>query len=138
MTTVAALAAISINPYGPRLYAVPFELKRLLDSLPWPNLEWARPGVGDFPLFYATVTAVALIMIIAHRRIDPIATPAVLLIGLLALLHLRNIGLFFLILPLGLGRPVRALVDRIGGLRKNSTTGLLLTIGWAVGARRMG
>ena len=115
VTTMAALAAISINPYGPRIYAVPFELKRLLDSLPWPNLEWARPGVGDFPLFYATLIATALVVVIVHRRIDPIATPALLLIGLLALLHLRNIGLFFLLLPLGLGRPVRDLVDRIGG-----------------------
>ncbi|MCZ6694935.1 MAG: hypothetical protein O7A63_00205 [Acidobacteria bacterium] len=114
VTAVASFAAISINPYGPRIYAVPFELKRLLDSLPWPNLEWARPEVGDFPLFYATLTAVAIIVIASYRRIDPIATPALLLVGLLALLHLRNIGLFFLLLPPGLGRPVRALVDRIG------------------------
>ncbi|PYT34407.1 MAG: hypothetical protein DMF52_12970 [Acidobacteria bacterium] len=103
----AALAACA-NPYGYRIYAVPFEVRHLLASLPSPNLEWARPDLSAFPLFWlATVAAVAVVVIVP-RRIVPIATPALLLGAILAAAHLRNIGLFFVLLPYGLARPARA------------------------------
>ena len=84
LTALASALATGLNPYGWRIWSVPFELSRILAGLPSPNLEWARPAPGDFPLFFAA--------------------------AVLAVLHLRNIGLFFLLLPLGLARPARALV----------------------------
>jgi hypothetical protein len=90
------------------VYAVPFEIRHLLRSLPSPNLEWARPGLAEFPLFWLAAIATVAIVVIVPRRIDPIATPALLLSAALAAAHLRNIGLFFVLLPYGLARPVRA------------------------------
>jgi hypothetical protein len=119
---VVAGACIAINPYGFRIYKVPFELSRLLASLPWPNLEWARPAPADFPLFYLTVIGVAVILITARRKLDPIATPALLVVGVLSLMHLRNIGLFFLLLPHGIGGPSRAAIN---SLRRSRVARLL-------------
>jgi len=108
LTAVAAAVAAGANPFGYRIYAVPFEIRRLLESLPSPNLEWMRPDVSGFPLFWLSLAAAVLVILIAPRRIDPIATPALLFGALLAAAHLRNIGLFFALLPHGLARPARA------------------------------
>jgi hypothetical protein len=115
---VAAASAIAAgaNPYGWKIYAVPFEIRRLLATLPSPNLEWTRPGIADFPLFWLAAAAVPVVMLAGLRRLDPIATPALLAAGLLAAAHLRNIGLFFVLLPFGLARPARAfalMVERL-------------------------
>lgn len=113
LTAVAAALLVAANPYGFRIYEVPVHLSRLLASLPSPNLEWARPRVSDFPLFYAAVPLSVIILIVAWRRIDPIATPALVLTGFLAAAHLRNVGMFFVLLPFGLSRPARALSVRL-------------------------
>ena len=109
LTAGAAALAVAANPYGFRIYEVPVRLSRLLASLPSPNLEWARPRPVDFPLFFAAAAASAIILVVFRRRLDPIATPALVLAGCLAAAHLRNIGLFFYLLPFGLARPARAL-----------------------------
>ncbi len=114
VTTAASFVALAANPYGFAIYGVPFHLSRLLASLPWPNLEWARPEPRDFPLFYVSIAATAIVLAAGRRRFDPIAAPALLLTAVLALLHLRNIGLFFLLLPLGIAGPARAIIDRVG------------------------
>jgi hypothetical protein len=108
LTALAAAVAAGANPFGYRIYAVPFEIRRLLESLPSPNLEWMRPDLSGFPLFWLSAAAAALLVLVAPRRIDPIATPALLIGALLAAAHLRNIGLFFALLPHGLARPARA------------------------------
>ncbi len=109
LTAAAAALAAAANPYGFRIYEVPVHLSRLLASLPSPNLEWARPRPFDFPLFFAAAAASAVILIVFRRRLDPIAAPALVLTGFLAAAHLRNIGLFFFLLPFGLARPACAL-----------------------------
>ena len=109
--TAATAAAIAVNPYGLRLYAVPFDLSRLLASLPAPNLEWAPPAPADFPIFWAALAGSVLIAAAGFRAIDPIGTPALLLAGALAALHLRNVALFCVLLPYGIGRPLRHLVE---------------------------
>jgi hypothetical protein len=108
-------AAVGANPYGFRLYAVPFELSRLLASLPAPNLEWAPPALDEFPIFWAAIACAAAIAILGRRGLDPIGAPALLVAGALAVLHLRNVGLFFVLLPYGIGRPLRLLADRLPG-----------------------
>jgi len=117
LTALAASLAACANPYGYRIYAVPFEIRRLLASLPSPNLEWARPGLFDFPLFWLAAAATIAVILAAPRRIDPVATPALLLAAILAAAHLRNIGLFFVLLPYGLARPVRAVTRACEDLR---------------------
>jgi hypothetical protein len=111
-TALGSGLAIGINPYGFRLYAVPFELRHLLAGLPWPNLEWVAPQFDTLPLFFAALGLGLAILLAGIVHADPVATPAWLLAAGLALLHARNVGLFFLLLPWGLGRPARALVDR--------------------------
>jgi hypothetical protein len=113
ITAVAATLAVGANPHGFAVYRVPFEVARLLAALPSPNLEWARPGLTQFPLFWAALAAVAAVVLLRIRRADPIATPALLLAGVLAALHLRNIGLFFFLLTQGVARPGRAVVEGV-------------------------
>ncbi|HEV8702710.1 MAG TPA: hypothetical protein VGV60_15655 [Candidatus Polarisedimenticolia bacterium] len=113
LTAAAAALCAAANPYGFRIYEVPVHLSRLLASLPSPNLEWARPRVADFPLFYGAAALTVIVLLAAGRRLDPIAAPALALSGLLAAAHLRNIGLFFVLLPFGLARPARAVSDRL-------------------------
>jgi hypothetical protein len=109
LTTLATALAACANPYGYRIYSVPFELRSLLVSLPSPNLEWTHPGWADFPLFWTALVCVLLVVASGWRCVDPIATPALLLSGVLAAEHLRNIGLFFVLLPMGLARPARSI-----------------------------
>jgi hypothetical protein len=113
LAAAATALATAANPYGFRIYQVPFELSRLLASLPSPNLEWARPRIADFPLFFATAVLTIVILVVCRRRLDPIAAPTLALAGFLAAAHLRNIGLFFVLLPIGLARPAAALSIRL-------------------------
>jgi len=117
LLTGSVALAVLINPSIHRLYAVPFKLSALLASLPWPNLEWARPEFGDFPVFYVVLPVAVMVALLGARRADPVATPAMLLVGFLAMAHLRNIGLFFVLLPLGLAGPLRAVIESIQGMR---------------------
>jgi hypothetical protein len=115
--TGSVALAVLVNPSGHRLYAVPFRLSAILASLPWPNLEWAHPEFSDFPVFWIVLPLAAVIALLGLRRADPVATPAMLLIGLLATPHLRNIGLFFVLLPLGLAGPLRAMIESLKRMR---------------------
>ncbi|OLC54710.1 MAG: hypothetical protein AUH92_03455 [Acidobacteria bacterium 13_1_40CM_4_69_4] len=110
----ASALACGANPYGFTIYAVPFQVSRILASLPSPNLEWAHPRVGDFPFFFLAAAAVLAALAASWRWIDPVAAPALVLLLVLSVMHLRNIGLFFVLLPYGLARPARALTERVG------------------------
>lgn len=112
-TACATALLIGANPYGYRLYRVPFELRALLSGLPWPNLEWVRPTFATLPFLYVCGGAALLILLLGFKSLDPITAPALVASLALALLHARNAGLFFLLLPWGLARPLRALVERL-------------------------
>jgi len=117
LTALAATLAAGANPYGLKIYAVPFELRQLLQGLPWPNLEWVAPTWSTTPLFFVAAGLTAVVLLLGLRAADPIAAPALVLSLLIALQHVRNVGLFFLLLPWGLARPARHLVDRIKSSR---------------------
>jgi hypothetical protein len=110
-TGVLAAAAIGLNPWGFALYAVPFHVRDVLGSLPWPNLEWVPPTFAAMPLFFIVLPMAAAILLAGVRHADPVAAPALAIAALLALAHVRNVGLFFLLIPWGLARPARALVE---------------------------
>ncbi len=105
--------ALLANPWGWRLLRVPFEIRRIVLSGHAPNLEWAPPGFGQFPLFHLSVLAGILVLASGFRRVDlpPVLVTAA--VTVLAFQHLRNLGFFFLLLPLALARPAAALEKRI-------------------------
>jgi hypothetical protein len=111
IVTLGSALAVGANPYGFRLYAVPFELQRLLAGLPWPNLEWVRPTFETVPLFFVVLAGGLVVTLLGLRHADPIGTSAWIVSAVLAVLHVRNVGLFFLLMPWGLARPARALVE---------------------------
>ena len=110
-TGLAAALAVGLNPAGFAVWGVPFHLRALLASLPWPNLEWVPPTFASVPIFFAALLVAGLVLLAGARHLDPIAGPALILAGALALGHVRNVGLFCLLLPFGLARPARALVE---------------------------
>lgn len=110
ITTLASALAVGLNPSGFGVWAVPFHLRALLAALPWPNQEWVAPTFEAVPIFFAAIGVAAVVLLLGARHLDPVAAPALALAGALALLHVRNVGLFCLLLPWGLARPARALV----------------------------
>ena len=110
-TGLLAAAATGLNPWGFAIYAVPFHVRGVLESLPWPNLEWVPPTFETTPLFFIVLPLAAAILLAGARHADPVAAPALALAAVLALAHARNVGLFFLLIPWGLARPARALVE---------------------------
>ncbi|HEV8376310.1 MAG TPA: hypothetical protein VGR38_08805 [Candidatus Polarisedimenticolia bacterium] len=111
-TWVALLSpmAMMLNPGGWRILLVPLELHRIIASGHAPNLEWARPTYAEFPLLYGSAILGLALVLSGPKRIDWPPTLAASVAGVLAFQQLRNIGFFFLLLPLALARP---LADRI-------------------------
>jgi len=134
LTAAAATLAAGVNPYGLRIYAVPFELRHLLQGLPWPNLEWVAPTWSTTPLFFVTTGIAVVVLLLGVRAADPISAPALLLCLLIAQQHVRNVGLFFLLVPWGLARPARHLIDRVkrSGLYRHGTGGEAVRPGFVI------
>jgi hypothetical protein len=110
-TGALAAVAVGLNPWGFELYRVPFRVRDVLGSLPWPNLEWVPPTFASTPLFFIVLVLAALILLAGLRHADPVGAPALAIAGALGLAHVRNVGLFFILVPWGLARPARALVE---------------------------
>jgi hypothetical protein len=109
--TLLSPAGLILNPGGWRLLRVPLDLHRIVASGHAPNMEWARPTYGNFPLLYGA-TALGLAIVLGRpKRIDWPPTLAAALAGVLAFQHLRNIGFYFLLLPLALARPLADAVE---------------------------
>jgi hypothetical protein len=101
-TGVAGVAVstltLLINPYGWRLFAVPIHLAGLVDQAHIPNPEWISPSFADTPALYIAAVAAVVLMTLRERRA---ARWALLLVAAaLTQRHVRNIGLFFVLLPL--------------------------------------
>jgi len=111
VTGLLAAAATGLNPWGFSIYTVPFHVRDVLGSLPWPNLEWVPPTWETMPLYFIVLPLAAAILLAGLRRADPVAAPALVLAAVLSLSYVRNVGLFFLLVPWGLARPARALVE---------------------------
>jgi hypothetical protein len=95
---VTAVGALLINPYGWRLFAVPIRLSHLVSSDHIPNPEWISPSPSQAPVLYAALVSAVIVMGLRERRLSYWAL--LLMASALALRHIRNVGLFFVLLPL--------------------------------------
>ncbi|RKZ90890.1 MAG: hypothetical protein DRQ40_10490 [Gammaproteobacteria bacterium] len=94
----AAIAGALLNPWGWRVLAAPFRLAHLVGKAWVPNPEWISPGPTDVPeLYIALIVAWALFI---FRERQPIRWMLLAVISALALRYVRNVGLFFTVLPL--------------------------------------
>ena len=94
-TTVGALL---INPYGWHLFTVPARLSHLVNLDHIPNPEWISPSLAQAPILYAALAATVVVLTLRERRFAYWAL--LLMSSVLALRHIRNVGLFFVLLPL--------------------------------------
>jgi hypothetical protein len=93
----AAGLAPLLNPHGWLIWTVPFRLAEMVRQPHIPNPEWIPPGPTDAPGLYVAM-ALATVALAAGSR----APQHWLTLGAaaaLALKHIRNIGLFFVLLP---------------------------------------
>ncbi len=94
----AAGAAPLLNPYGWRLYAVPFEIAHLVGLDHIPNPEWISPTPFDVPPLYVAMAAGCVLLAVAERRFARWAL--LVMVSVLALRYVRNVGLFFVLYPI--------------------------------------
>jgi hypothetical protein len=87
-----------VNPYGWHLLTVPYRLAHLIDQEHIPNPEWISPSVSQAPVFFAALTISVVVLALAERRLA--SWILLLMVSFLALRHIRNIGLFFVLLPM--------------------------------------
>jgi hypothetical protein len=94
---ITAVLALLVNPYGWRLFAVPIRLAHLVDQPYIPNPEWISPGFAQAPFLYLAIAAATLLLALRERRAD--RWILFIMAAALALRHIRNVGLFFVLLP---------------------------------------
>lgn len=109
-----ALACVAplVNPYGWKLYAVPLKITHLVGLAHVPNPEWIAPGPAEVPVLWVALAAALLLLAIKER--DPGRWLLFLAIAALALRWVRNVGLFFTVLPLAVA-PAAARVRLLAG-----------------------
>lgn len=90
--------AMLINPYGWHLFTVPFTLSHLVNLEHIPNPEWISPSPAQAPVLYAALAATVIVLALRERRFAHWAL--LVMASALALKHIRNVGLFFVLLPL--------------------------------------
>lgn len=112
MALAAAALALLVNPYGPRIYSVPFSIAGALAPENLFNPEWLAPTPFTFPFLYVTLAAVVVLVVPVLRSGEPgsLARLAMLVVAAaLALWSVRHVGVFFALLPVVL--PVAPLRD---------------------------
>ena len=98
LVLVAAAAAVTLlNPAGWRLWTVPLQLTELVGLEAIPNPEWLAATPQRVPAFYGAAAVVALLMVAKERRFA--RWLPMIAVTILALRYVRNIGLFFVMLP---------------------------------------
>ena len=106
-TVAVTLAAPLANPFGWQLWAVPFRLAHLVGQPHVPNPEWRLSTPAELPSLYLALGLALLVMALAERRLDRWLLLA--MVAALALRHVRNLGIFFVVLPVVAGPALAAL-----------------------------
>jgi hypothetical protein len=97
-----AAAAPLLNPYGWRLYQVPIEIAHLVGLPHIPNPEWISPSFRDVPPLYVAIAASLALLALRERRLA--RWTLLVMTSALALHYVRNVGLFFALLPIAVAR----------------------------------
>jgi hypothetical protein len=98
---LGSAAALLVNPWGWRGIAAPIEVASFVRSGLFVNAEWLPSDVRQFPLLYVTLAmAIALFCITPARRLHAWRSALLLILGALAIQHVRNQGLYFAAMPL--------------------------------------
>jgi hypothetical protein len=100
-----ALVVPLLNPWGWKLYTVPLKITHLVGLPHVPNPEWISPGPGDVPSLWLALALSLLVLLVRGR--DLVRWVLFVAAAALALRYVRNVGLFFTLLPLVLA-PVLA------------------------------
>jgi hypothetical protein len=93
-----ALVAPILNPFGWKLYTVPLKITHLVGLPHIPNPEWISPGPLDLPALYVALAFALLALLLKGR--DPVRWMLLLATAAMALRYVRNVGLFYALLPL--------------------------------------
>ena len=108
---VAALVPL-LNPAGWKLYKIPLEITELVGRDTIPNPEWISPSLLQAPALYIATALALLVLALGERA--PQRWILLLLSAALAFRYVRNLGLFFVLLPLALA-PALARLPGFGG-----------------------
>ena len=106
-----AAAAPMLNPYGWRLYQVPIEIAHLVGLPHIPNPEWISPSFRDVPPLYVAIAASLALLALRERRLA--RWTLLVMTSALALRYVRNVGLFFALLPIAVA-PALASLPALG------------------------
>jgi len=130
ITGVAVASTMPLlNPYGWKLYTVPFQIAHLVGLPQIPNPEWISPSPTDVPPLYVAL-AVGLI-VLATRERDPTRWLLFAVSSVLALRYVRNVGLFFGLLPIAIA-PALARLTVTRRQRRGATTALAAVVAGVV------
>lgn len=94
------LLALLANPYGARLFTVPFGIAEALRGLPGTNPEWLPVWKAPEPFLFffcgvAALLGLAVLATVRARRLDPATGLVAAALAVLASTGLRHQGLFF-------------------------------------------
>jgi hypothetical protein len=121
-----ASASPVLNPYGWKLYSVPLKIAHLVGLPHIPNPEWISPSPADFPPLYVAL-AVGLLVLAARER-DPTRWLLFAIGSLLALRYVRNVGLFFALLPIAIAPALARLTADRQRYRPGAATAAAATV----------
>jgi len=135
------VAATFLNPAGPGLWLVPFELSRIVKTGAYHNPEWLAPTPATAPVFFAAMAAAVLLLAraVPGRRLTADALP-LLALGALSLTGYRHIALFLAAVPFGVAVPAATdpLLRESGLIRRTACAGVLaLVLTLSVGRRTL-
>ncbi len=101
---LAAVVAGLVNPFGTRVYTVPFELTALIETGLYDNLEWTPPTLANSWLFYLVLIISFAVAARTLRRGQWTAWVPLLFLGAVSLRYVRNVAVFSFLAPILLAR----------------------------------
>ena len=136
----AAFLAPLLNPHGWLIWTVPFHLAEMVRQPHIPNPEWISPTPVEAPALYLAMFFAAVALVFGSRSPRNWLTTAAT--AALALKHIRNIGLFFVLLPQSVAPalarwPIFAAEKNAGSSRQRVRLALCLTLVGLLGVAAM-
>jgi hypothetical protein len=137
---VVAVAAASTlaTPATWKLWTVPFQLTELVGSDAVPNPEWLVSTPERVPALYAAMALAGVILLARERSLA--RWLLLVAISVLAVRYVRNVGLFFVLLPLAVA-PAAARLPMLAGalesqlkpvIRGLTIVVMVAAVGWCV------